>query len=70
MADDAFHKTCESCVHWDNSCEHGSAEPATTGICRVLPPTADERDHRAVWPFTEYGDWCGRYALNKKWRLE
>ena len=57
---------CEDCKFWDNSTQHGQAEPDTTGICRVLPPTADERDCTARWPFTADTDWCGSFQSNAK----
>jgi hypothetical protein len=53
---------CEDCRWWDSSIQHGAAEPDTTGICRVNPPVADERDARARWPFTEDTDWCGSFV--------
>lgn len=50
---------CESCPYWNNSVQHGNAEADTTGRCQRRAPQADERDHTAVWPFTEWNDGCG-----------
>lgn len=51
-------RRCEDCRWWDNSVQHGNAKTDMTGMCRRNPPTAEERDHTAVWPFTEFNDWC------------
>jgi len=53
---------CEDCKNWDNSTQHGNAQPDTTGLCRAQPPVADERDGSARWPFTEDTDWCGWFV--------
>lgn len=49
---------CETCRWWDSSTQSASAQPDTTGLCRVRPPVADDRTGVAVWPFTEDTDWC------------
>lgn len=55
-------RRCEDCRWWDNSTKHGNDDEDATGLCRVVAPVADERDRRAVWPFTEYGDWCASFV--------
>jgi hypothetical protein len=61
----SFPRRCESCLWWDSSTQHAYSEPDTTGICRARAPVADERDHKAVWPFTEYNDWCASHELDR-----
>lgn len=53
---------CENCKFWDNSVQRAGAEPDTTGMCRINPPVADERDGSARWPFPEDLDWCGEWT--------
>lgn len=55
---------CEDCKWWDNSTQLTNSQPDTTGLCRVGPPVADERNHQAVWPFTEDTDWCGSFDVD------
>ena len=50
---------CEDCRYWDNSTQHGDAQPDTTGLCRQSSPTAHILTGLAVWPFTEDTDGCG-----------
>lgn len=52
---------CEDCFYWDNSVQLDKAQPDTTGLCRREPPRVDRRTGKAMWPFTEDTDWCGRY---------
>lgn len=56
---------CETCPFWDNSTQKQGAEPDTTGLCRINPPVADERDGAARWPFTEDTDWCSDHPKNR-----
>lgn len=53
---------CESCKWWDSACQKLGAQSDTTGLCRYQPPRADDRDHGAVWPFTQDMDWCGGWS--------
>lgn len=53
---------CENCRWWDCSTQRGDAATDTTGLCRVAPPVADERNGAARWPFTEDTDWCGSFS--------
>lgn len=68
--DDAQTKCCDTCRFWDNSTQLGSAEPDTTGQCRIRPPKVSKITGRAVWPFTEDSDWCGEYDRNPYWNDE
>ena len=52
---------CESCRYWDTSCQPSGMGKDTHGLCRRLPPIADDRDGMGRWPFTEDCDWCGQY---------
>lgn len=52
---------CENCRHWDHSTSHHENEDS--GLCRINPPTADDRTGLAVWPFTDAADHCGSFAL-------
>jgi hypothetical protein len=55
--------SCEDCRFWDISTQIADEEADSTGLCRVLPPTADKRHNKtAVWPFTDFSDWCGAFA--------
>lgn len=58
---EAAARMCENCKWWDNSTELVSAQPGTTGACRVRPPVADDRNGQARWPYTEDVDWCGSF---------
>ena len=51
---------CEECRWWDNSVT--LSDDLTTGLCRAKPPRADNRGHRAVWPFTHDEDWCAHFT--------
>jgi hypothetical protein len=54
--------SCERCRWWDNSTQQASAQPDTTGACRVRPPRINKITGGAMWPFTTDTDWCGDYS--------
>lgn len=54
-------QACENCCFWDNSTQPNDKQPDTHGVCRKLPPIADDRTGHARWPFTEDTDWCGGF---------
>lgn len=53
---------CEDCRFYDNSTQHSTMQQDANGLCRVNPPVADDRDHKARWPFVEDTDWCGSFV--------
>jgi hypothetical protein len=57
---------CEDCRYWDNSTQMAGAAPDTTGLCRIHPPVADDRNGAARWPFTEDTDWCASFAPRRE----
>lgn len=58
------HPACELCRFWDSSEQLDRALPDTTGLCRRLPPKLNKITGRAMWPFSEEGDWCGSYDID------
>lgn len=56
---------CEDCRYFDTSTQQAISPPDTTGLCRVNPPIADERDGTARWPFVGDTDWCGKYKVRE-----
>ena len=55
-----INRRCEDCQYWDNSAQLDK-DGEDTGQCRVNPPRLQKCTGRAVWPFTEADDWCGRF---------
>ena len=49
---------CPTCKWWDLSTQAAAADPDTTGACRRRPPFVDDRSGLAMWPKTDFEDWC------------
>lgn len=52
---------CDTCRFFDTSTQRGNVEPDTTGACRAVLPTPDDRDGKARWPVPDFFDWCAHY---------
>lgn len=59
------HRACEDCEFWDNSTQLANAESDTTGQCRFNPPDSVDLTGAAIFPFTEFGDWCGSFVAGE-----
>jgi hypothetical protein len=60
MIKDAICRTCRFWLLHDRR-RTGFSGPDEQGSCQRLPPaaTSDPSAHRAIWPTTLPGDWCG-----------
>jgi len=58
---------CEDCKHWDTSCQRMDADRDTTGVCRAVLPTPDDRNGRGCWPITDFDDGCIHHSLRIFW---
>lgn len=59
-------ETCKTCRFWLGSCQAPWDDTYETGRCANRSPVADERDGRAVWPYTHESDWCGGYIMSRE----
>lgn len=50
--------TCEQCLWWEMSKDHGGNEIFRNGRCRRYPP------QNSMWPSTRPDDWCGEFIHN------
>ena len=53
-------QACNHCAYFRQYDGQATSE-ATSGACRVNPPSASTQDKMAVWPIVNSKDWCGRF---------